>query len=235
MTERGAAALDAGPDRLAIGPSTLHWNGDCLVIGIEEVTFPVPSRIRGEVRVHPVALTGRSLTLDAAERHRWSPIAPLCRVELALDRPELRWSGTGYLDSNEGSAPLEQDFRQWDWCRAPTRAGATILYNTEWRGGGGQSLALRADRRGGIEAFSPPPAAALPTTLWRLPRPTRADAGSAPRVRQTLEDAPFYARSVLDTVLEKEPVVAVHESLSLDRFRTPWVQAMLPFRMPRRV
>jgi len=25
----------------------------------------------------------------------------------------------------------------------------------------------------------------------------------------------------------------VHESLSLDRFRAPWVQAMLPFRMPR--
>jgi carotenoid 1,2-hydratase len=29
-------------------------------------------------------------------------------------------------------------------------------------------------------------------------------------------------------------VVAMHESLSLDRFMRPWVQAMLPFRMPRR-
>jgi hypothetical protein len=25
----------------------------------------------------------------------------------------------------------------------------------------------------------------------------------------------------------------MHESLSLQRFRKPWVQAMLPFRMPR--
>ena len=28
--------------------------------------------------------------------------------------------------------------------------------------------------------------------------------------------------------------MAVHESLSLDRFRAPWVQAMLPFKVPRR-
>ena len=53
-------------------------------------------------------------------------------------------------------------------------------------------------------------------------------------MRQTLEDAPFYARSVIATRLRGEDVTAVHESLSLDRFRAPWVQAMLPFRIPRR-
>ena len=234
MTERGATALDRDADRLVIGPSALRWDGDCLVIGIDEITAPLPSRIRGEVRVHPAALTRRGFRLDAAGRHHWSPIAPVCRVEVALDRPGLRWSGTGYLDSNEGAAPLESDFVEWDWCRAPTQAGATILYNATWRAGGGQALALRADRHGGIEAFSPPPVATLPSTRWRLPRRTRADAGSQPALRQTLEDTPFYSRSVLDTVLEGERVVAVHESLSLDRFRAPWVQAMLPFRIPRR-
>jgi carotenoid 1,2-hydratase len=30
-------------------------------------------------------------------------------------------------------------------------------------------------------------------------------------------------------------VVAVHESLSLDRFRSPVVQWMLPWRMPRKL
>jgi carotenoid 1,2-hydratase len=30
-----------------------------------------------------------------------------------------------------------------------------------------------------------------------------------------------------------QPVVAMHESLSLDRFRSRWVQMLLPFRMPR--
>jgi hypothetical protein len=27
--------------------------------------------------------------------------------------------------------------------------------------------------------------------------------------------------------------MTVHESLDLDRFRRPWVQCLLPFRMPR--
>jgi carotenoid 1,2-hydratase len=52
-------------------------------------------------------------------------------------------------------------------------------------------------------------------------------------VRRTLEDTPFYARSVLQTRLLGQDAIAVHESLSLDRFRNPIVQAMLPFRMPR--
>ena len=50
---------------------------------------------------------------------------------------------------------------------------------------------------------------------------------------KTLEDTPFYARSLLDTHLLGQAAVAVHESLSLARFRSGWVQAMLPFRMPR--
>lgn len=54
-------------------------------------------------------------------------------------------------------------------------------------------------------------------------------------MRRTLTDAPFYARSVIGTHLLGEPVTAIHESLSLTRFASPWVQAMLPFRMPRQL
>ena len=67
-----------------------------------------------------------------------------------------------------------------------------------------------------------------------IARGTRADDPARTRVRRTLEDTPFYARSVLSQRLLGEDVTAVHESLSLDRFRTRWVQALLPFRMPRR-
>jgi carotenoid 1,2-hydratase len=52
-------------------------------------------------------------------------------------------------------------------------------------------------------------------------------------VAETLVDAPFYARSVLNTRIAGQPVTAMHESLSLDRFSAGWVQALLPFRMPR--
>jgi carotenoid 1,2-hydratase len=52
-------------------------------------------------------------------------------------------------------------------------------------------------------------------------------------VVRTLTDAPFYARSLVRTRWLGEAVTAMHESLSLQRFDSAWVQAMLPFRMPR--
>ena len=71
-------------------------------------------------------------------------------------------------------------------------------------------------------------------SAWGLERHTRADAGSAVRVSQSLEDGPFYARAVLDTRLWGGVAEAVHETLDLRRWVRPVVQAMLPFRMPRR-
>ena len=50
---------------------------------------------------------------------------------------------------------------------------------------------------------------------------------------RTLEDAPFYARSELLTDVDGLSCATVHESLSMHRFVAPWVQCMLPFRMPR--
>jgi carotenoid 1,2-hydratase len=38
---------------------------------------------------------------------------------------------------------------------------------------------------------------------------------------------------VLASRLGGDEVTAIHESLSLDRFRRRWVQMLLPFRMPR--
>jgi carotenoid 1,2-hydratase len=48
-----------------------------------------------------------------------------------------------------------------------------------------------------------------------------------------LEDTPFYARDLLHGYYDGEPADIVHESLSLNRLRSPVVRAMLPFRMPR--
>jgi len=57
---------------------------------------------------------------------------------------------------------------------------------------------------------------------------------AAPQVVRTLEDTPFYARSVVRTQLCGQTVEAMHETLSATRFASPMVQALLPFRMPRR-
>ena len=83
-------------------------------------------------------------------------------------------------------------------------------------------------------AASRPSRPRLERTRWRLNGATRADAGSTPKLLQRLEDAPFYARSVLGLRLLGEDTIAVHESLSLDRFKATATQLMLPFRMPRR-
>lgn len=233
MTERGRAASAPGPEIFQIGPSALTWDGDALTVNINEVTTPFPARIRGVVRVIPSALTGLELALDAGGHHLWRPIAPCARVEVELDRPALRWCGEGYLDSNHGDGPLEDAFACWDWSRASIKNGTSVLYRATPRDADDVSFALRFDRFGGVVDFESPPRVALPTTQWRLSRHSAADNGEV-RIVSTLEDAPFYARSLLSTRLQGREAMAIHETLSLDRFRAGWVRALLPFRMPRR-
>jgi carotenoid 1,2-hydratase len=194
--------------------------------------MPFGQPLRGTVKVYPQAFTGRSFTLDEAGLHRWSPLAPRAHVEVALTQPGLRWTGTGYLDSNDGDVPLERSFVRWHWSRAATPDATAILYDVSPLAGAGTSLALRIDRAGAVSGFAPPAEVLLRPTRWFIQRATRAD-GAAAQVRETLEDTPFYARSVLHTHLLGHEVTAMHESLSLSRFSKPWVQAMLPFRMPR--
>ena len=63
----------------------------------------------------------------------------------------------------------------------------------------------------------------------------RSDAGAPARVQQTLEDTPFYVRSVLRVGgLLGERVTSMHETLNVPRLVSLPVQLMLPLRMPRR-
>ncbi len=234
MTERGRSHVARTSDSLQIGPSAMRWDRDTLCIDIDEVCVPWPSRLRGTVRVSPEVLLNQSYTLDADGRHRWSPIAPMANVEVDLSQPGLRWRGTGYLDSNHGDRPLERDFERWDWSRVALAAGrSAVLYDVTRQGGIEHTLALSFDADGTAYHFEPPPPAELPATRWRVKRGTRCEPSSAAHVLHTLEDAPFYARSVVASAWLKQPVTTVHESLSLDRFDTAIVRCMLPFRMPR--
>ena len=54
-------------------------------------------------------------------------------------------------------------------------------------------------------------------------------------IRSSLEDGPFYSRSVIEARWMGQPVTAVHEYLSMKRFERRWVRTLLPFRMPKRV
>jgi carotenoid 1,2-hydratase len=233
MTERKRAALSQEPTRLGIGPSALHWDGSALTIEIDEVASPIPSRLRGTLRLEPTAINSRAFTLEEQGRHMWRPIAPHARVSLDLDAPDLRWRGDGYFDTNCGDEPLEDGFSYWTWARTGKKDGAaTILYDAERRRDAPLSLALRFDRSGACETFAPPPMTALPRTGWRVARRMRSDDAQA-SILQNFEDTPFYSRSLVSASLQGETVQAMHESLSLDRFANPLVRLMLPFRMPR--
>jgi carotenoid 1,2-hydratase len=235
LTERDAAAVQRGPDHLTIGPSSASWNGRWLDIRIDEMTVPIPRRLHGNIRVHPAAISTREFELDRTTGHNWWPIAPRSRVEVDMGSPALRWRGDGYLDSNWGPEPLEARFERWDWSRGMLDDGrCAILYHRTERDHPSESLALLCDPRGDIETFTPPRNQPLPhTRVWRIPRATQSEEGFRPTIEQTLEDTPFYARSVINTRLLGEPLTAIHESLSLDRFDSRWVQTLLPFRMPR--
>ncbi len=240
MTERGLGSLERCADHLQIGPSSLRWTGGCLEIDLNELGVPIPQRVRGRVRVYPDALCNYSSALDDQGKHRWGPIAPCARVEVDLSKPGLRWRGNAYLDSNEGDEPVTLPFKTWDWSRARMADGSTaVIYDVVQTNGAHTLLAERFRPDGCWSSFDAAPLRQkLPSTLWRIDRGTRADAGGLPSggtcVIETLEDTPFYARSLLQTNLMGEQVTAVHETLEPQRLNRLPVRLMLPWRMPRR-
>jgi carotenoid 1,2-hydratase len=233
MTERRADKLIRTQDCVEIGPSAMVWEGDTLTIRFDEICAPIPKRVKGVVRVKPQALAMQCFALDAVGHHRWTPVATRARIEVELDDPDLSWNGAGYFDSNAGDRPLEEGFTHWNWSRAHLSRETVVLYEGARRDGSDFALALSFDASGRAESVSPPSVVTLPKTNWQVNRATRADSGYKVTVQKSWEDTPFYSRTTLSTQLFGEQVSAVHESLSLDRLRSPIVRFMLPFRMPR--
>ncbi len=234
MTERGAGAVSRDAKSFSLAKSALSWEDGALTIHVDEFAAPFPHRVKGVIRVQTEGLGDGVFFLDDAGRHRWRPMAPFSRIEIDFEEPDLRWSGHGYFDANDGDEPLEDAFHYWDWSRTILGEKRTaILYNTDLKNGGERSAALLVNRNGDIRDIELPDALGLPPTpIWRIQRRTRAEAAGA-RIVKTLEDTPFYSRSVIESRLFGADRCAVHESLSGGRLRMPIVKALLPFRMPR--
>ncbi len=237
MTERGARAVRAGADSLAIGGSGMRIGDGRLILDIQERGAPLPRRLRGRIEVDvPRAPAVPALNLDGPGRHEWQPIAPQTRIRVTMHDPALSWEGIAYVDTNRGSVPLEDSFRTWHWSRAHAADGGTrVRYDVVERDGRTSSRTLDIDAAGNLSEGPAGRAHALGRTRWfGMPRPTRlADAATAEGL-ETLENAPFYSRSRFIERIGDERRSVVHESLDMDRFVNPLVQCLLPFRTPRR-
>jgi carotenoid 1,2-hydratase len=243
LTEHAQFARE--PDRLRVGSTSIAWteSGELLIEIDEHQTRFFGRRgapLRGRVRLRPTALFGPRVELDrwrAEPRHRWYPVAPHARVEVEFETPQLRFSGSGYHDVNAGDEGLEHAFRSWNWSRCELGDNTIIAYDVVDLEGRPHARAWRFEPANGAIEDIPEralgPASALPTTRWRVDRAIRSDVDRPPRLRCTLEDTPFYSRSLVDVQLRGRTGVAVHESISLQRFASSWVEFLLPFKIRR--
>ncbi|MEY3476912.1 MAG: Acyclic carotenoid 1,2-hydratase, partial [Pseudomonadota bacterium] len=238
MTERSHAVCHRDQDHFQIGPSSLSCNDEGLVWKIDEIANPIPRRLQGEVFVHMgKAWQSDVFSLTADASHRWGPLQPRARIKVRFERPALQWEGWAYVDANEGDEPINQGFSDWDWSRAHLPDHSTaVLYDVRSPGMEPQSsniLALRFASGEKPEAFSPGVRQSLGRTAWGIHRHSFREGEKATRLEESLEDTPFYARSVIRATMLGHDVVAMHETLDARRFASPWVQSLLPWRMPR--
>ncbi len=235
MTDRGKSALRQSRDALQVGPSRMAWVNGALVIDVDEVSaLPLVSRVRGQIRLTPSAVTGVEARLTPSGSHVWRPFAPSAKIEVDLTQGH-NWKGHGYFDANFGTAALEADFHRWTWGRFPrAHGGAACFYDGIRADGSTLALGLAVSADGRAEEITPPPLTRLSRTGWGISRDTRCDAGTKPRQTMAMLEAPFYSRCLVETQIDGEKVIGVHEALDLHRFRSPLIKAMLAVRVPRR-
>jgi carotenoid 1,2-hydratase len=150
-----------------------------------------------------------------------------------LTEPNLSWKGQAYLDSNEGDEPITEAFHVWNWSRAKMKDNSSLVfYDMTWPGQEDKLLSLRFTPQGQVEPLPAAPIQTMRKTGWQIGRRMRSD--GPVELHEQLEDTPFYQRALLKFSYAGEKLLAFHETLSVPRLLSPVVQAMLPFRMPRR-
>lgn len=242
MTERGNAALTRTAERMRIGASSIAYADDRLEIEFEEVALPWPGhrawpqRMSGRIIVEPQIQNSRIFDLDQNGHHIWWPVFPKARVKIECDHlPQGGWEGDAYHDFNFGDRILEKDFERWDWARGDAEtAESVILYDAILRDGPRRRFGLSFSDTGAVREFEVPPRQQLPIGTWRVGGGIACDPDASPELLRKLEDAPFYRRSLVGTMVNGTPLQVVHETLDCDRLANPFVRTMLAFRMPRR-
>lgn len=233
-SEYGKDKVRRSADEFVVGSSRLFWEGDELVVEFDERTAVFGKPVKGKVRLRPRPLVDHRIELDPDGRHVWCGVAPHAQVEVDIEQPALSFRGSGYHDSNYGSEPLEDGFASWTWSRTELGGRSAVLYDVVPRRGEPKQHGIMFEADGTVGSAAAHAEVELPPTgTWKMPRATRADPGAEVEVQRTLEDTPFYSRSLLQTGVAGIRGPAVHESIDLDRFSRRIVQLMLRFKLRR--
>lgn len=246
MTERSQPGVTRKVDNYTIGPSRLSFYRDksqygVMQIDINEVTVPIPRLLQGRITVQLGNLSDKHYRLDKEGHHHWWPVSPASAVEVQFEKPACSWHGHAYLDTNWGDRPLEEDIDYWCWSRFQNKQQTLIHYDVFYKGNDAyrlpacepdKGLAIRVNNDGTSTTDTPPSLKKLKKTNWQMTRHARSESNL--KLVSTLEDSPFYSRSLIETTIDNESLMGICESVSLQKFRKPIVQMMLPFRMPRR-
>lgn len=149
--------------------------------------------------------------------HVWLPAAPTCRVsgQIALRErsnagaEQITFAGDGYHDHNWGTLPFDAEVRDWYWARATLEnERAAIVYHVERKEGPPDSHLLLFEN-GRLTRHDPQ--ATVARSRWRVNGfgtvyATRLDVQSADTaatflLRQRLDSAPFYVRTLSEAMV----------------------------------
>ncbi len=234
MSEYARTQVERGEHALRIGGTHIELGARGMRVDFSELSAPVPRALIGTIELSFDDVLSTSYALDSRAQHFWSPIAPVARAQVTLSSPQIRFSGSAYVDSNWGQCALEDSFERWQWHRS-TRDGQTeIVYDVHERGAEVTQRAWLFDTKGAVDIPRRSQAEAcvdLGSTRWGMTRSLRSARDVQVRLERTLEDTPFYARSLVGFRRCSEAWHGVHETLSLERFSRRWVRRLLPFKM----
>lgn len=230
LTEARPATVERTADTFALSGSRIERDGSSLTVHLDERTAPWGRPMKGRVRIDIDYGAPGPYRLDRAGDHHWWPIGARATAEVELDAPSVRFRGSAYHDCNFGRIPLESTFRSWNWSRADVDGDVCITYDVHEHDAQGAPLGLRVGPRG-VTSLTADETCPLPRGGWGVERSARAQGETT--VVRTLEDTPFYTRSLLRASWGGQERTAMHESLSMTRFVKPWVQFLLPFRIRR--
>ena len=146
MTDRGQSALRQSPSKFQVGPSSMRWNGDHLIIDVNEIgSPPLISRVKGQIIVTPSAVTDVELPLTTDGAHIWRPFAPTSRISVDLNSKGWQWEDTGILTPILHPR-LEEDFPIGHG--DGTDPGSTCFYDATRLNGSKLAAAVQFDEKG---------------------------------------------------------------------------------------